>query len=116
MEIRKIEMCIRRSPYFYNFQNKKNLKKKLFQFHSAIWSNPYTRPLADPCFLKQLTCAHTLPEVMEIVVNRRSSEMQGTALAKCLQAWPVYTGPSMPAGVAQSSHAFVGGTVSTWAR
>ena len=27
-EIRKIEMWIRRSPYFDNFQNKKNLKKK----------------------------------------------------------------------------------------
>ena len=23
-------------------------------------------------------------------VNRRSSEIQGTALGKCLQAWPVY--------------------------
>ena len=51
--------------------------------------------------------------------NRRSSEIQGTALGKCLQAWPVlyiYIYRSMPAGVAQSSHAFVGGTVSTWAR
>ena len=42
--------------------------------------------------------------------NRRSSEIQGTALGKCLQAWPVYIGPG-PAGVAQSRHAFVGGTV-----
>ena len=47
------------------------------------------------------------------VVNRRSSEIQGTALGKCLQAWPVW---SRPAGVAQSRRAFVGGTVSTWAR
>ena len=23
-------------------------------------------------------------------MNRRSSEIQGTALGKCLQAWPVY--------------------------
>ena len=48
--------------------------------------------------------------------NRRSSEIQGTALGKCLQAWPVYIYRSMPAGVAQSRHAFVGGTVSMWAR
>ena len=47
--------------------------------------------------------------------NRRSSEIQGTALGKCLQAWPVYTGPCLRC-VAQSSHAFVRGTVSTWAR
>ena len=35
-----------------------------------ISSDPYTRPLADPCFLK-LTRAHALPEVMNIVVNWR---------------------------------------------
>ena len=47
--------------------------------------------------------------------NRWSSEIQGTALGKSLRAWPcIYR--SMPAGVAQSSHAFVGGTVSTWGR
>ena len=46
--------------------------------------------------------------------NRRSLEIQGTALGKCLRAWScMYR--SMPAGVAQSRHAFVGGTVSTWA-
>ena len=40
--------------------------------------------------------------------NRRSSEIQGTALGKSLQAWTcIYR--SMPAGVAQSRHAFVGG-------
>ena len=49
-------------------------------------------------------------------INRRASEIQGTALGKCLQAWPVYIYRSRPAGVAQSSHAFVGVTVSTWAR
>ena len=43
--------------------------------------------------------------------NRRSSEIQGTALCVC-----VCVCVSMPAGVAQSSHAFVGGTVSTRAR
>ena len=47
--------------------------------------------------------------------NRRSSEIQVTALGK----WPtgmacIYR--SRPAGVAQSRHAFVGGTVSSWAR
>ena len=51
-------------------------------------------------------------------INRRSSEIQGTALGKRLQAWPIYIYiyRSRPAGVAQSGHAFVGGTVSTWAR
>ena len=29
------------------------------------------------------------------VGNRRSLEIQGTALGKCLQAWPVYTGPCL---------------------
>ena len=28
-------------------------------------------------------------------VNRRSSEIQGTELSKCLQAWPVYAGPCL---------------------
>jgi len=45
----------------------------------------------------------------ECIYNRRSSEIQGTALGTCLQAWPVYR--SMPAGIAQSSHAFVGGSL-----
>ena len=47
--------------------------------------------------------------------NTQSSKIQGTAPGKCLWAWTcIYR--SMPAGVVQSSHAFVGGTVSTWAR
>ena len=47
--------------------------------------------------------------------NRRSSEIQGTALGNSLLAWTcIYR--SRPAGVAQSRHAFVGGTVSTWGR
>ena len=49
------------------------------------------------------------------MLNRQSSEIQGTALGKCLKAWPVLY-RSRPAGVAQSRPAFVGGTVSTWAR
>ena len=49
------------------------------------------------------------------VCNRQSLEIQGTALSKSLRAWTcIYR--SMPAGVAQSRHAFVGGTVSTWVR
>ena len=52
--------------------------------------------------------------VCQLWHNRRSSEIQGTALGKCLQAWLVYR--SMLVGVAQSRHAFVGGTVSTWGR
>ena len=50
-----------------------------------------------------------------IELNRRSSEIQGTALGKCLRAWTCID-RSMPAGVVQSRHAFVGGTVSTWGR
>ena len=48
--------------------------------------------------------------------NRRSSEIQGTALGKCLQAWPIYIYiyRSRPAAVAQGGQAFVGGTLSTW--
>ena len=47
--------------------------------------------------------------------NRQSLEIQGTALGKSLQAWTcIYR--STPAGVAQSRHAFVGGTLSAWAR
>ena len=50
-----------------------------------------------------------------LILNRQSSEIQVTALGKCIQAWScIYR--STPAGVAQSRHAFVGGTVSTWAR
>ena len=33
--------------------------------------------------------------VESLARNRRSSEIQGTALGKCLQAWPVYTGPCL---------------------
>ena len=63
MEIHKIEMCLRRFPYFDNFSICFVLFFCfLFQFCSA------TRPLADPCFLK-LTCAHALLEVVKIVVN-----------------------------------------------
>ena len=47
-----------------------------------------------------------------LTCNRRSSEIQGTALGKCMQAWPVkyiyYIYQSMPAGVALRRHAFVG--------
>ena len=52
---------------------------------------------------------------LQLTANRRSSEIQGTALGKCLPAWTC-TYSSMPAGVAQSRHAFVGDTVSTWGR
>ena len=47
--------------------------------------------------------------------NRRSSEIQGTALSKCLRAWTCIYG-SMPVAVVQSRNAFVGGTVRTWGR
>ena len=47
--------------------------------------------------------------------NTRSSEIQGTELGK-VPTGMACIDRSMPAGVAQSSHVFVGGTVSTWAR
>ena len=48
-----------------------------------------------------------------LILNRQSSEIQGTALGKCLRAWScIYR--SMPVGVVQSRHTFVGGTESTW--
>ena len=55
------------------------------------------------------TCKQTDRKVhcAVMLINRRSSEIQGTALS-------IYR--SMPAGVAQSRHAFVRGTVSTWGR
>ena len=37
-EIRKIEMCIRRSPYFDNFQNKSNKKIVSISFCNLVWS------------------------------------------------------------------------------
>ena len=56
----------------------------------------------------EMTTAYT-------AANSRSSEIQGTALGKSLRAWTcIYR--SMPAGVTQSRHASVGGTVSTWGR
>ena len=59
----------------------------------------------------QSTCA----ESTNTGVNRQSLEIQGTALGKSLQAWTsIYR--SMPAGVAQSRHAFVRSTVSMWGR
>ena len=51
-----------------------------------------------------------------LILNRQSSEIQVTALGKCLRAWSCIYIDTMPAGVVQSRHAFVGGTVSTWAR
>ena len=33
--------------------------------------------------------------IVQAHYNRRSSEIQGTALSKCLQAGPVYTGPCL---------------------
>ena len=46
--------------------------------------------------------------LLQHYICRRSSEIQGTALGKSLRAWTcIYR--SMPAGVAQSRHVFVGG-------
>ena len=58
---------------------------------------------------------HYPVKIPDSFYNRRSLDIQGTALGKSLRALTC-TYRSMPAGVAQSRHAFVGGTVSTWAR
>ena len=47
MEIHQIKMCIQRSVFWQFLE----LKKKS---HFTIQSNPYSRPIADPCFLKFL--------------------------------------------------------------
>ena len=65
--------------------------------------------------LKKNEAQSTRAESTHKGVNGRSSEIQATALVKCLRAWNcIYR--SMPAGVAQSRPAFVGGTVCTWGR
>ena len=67
----------------------------------------------EGCHLLREGCIVT--EIVLSCFNRRSSEIQGTALSKSLRAWTcIYR--SMPVGVAQSTHAFVVGTVSTWGR
>ena len=77
---------------FFNGQCFVVLKMKIFRIHVSV--GVYLSSVAS---------------------NRRSSEIQGTALGKSLRAW-ICIYRSMPAGVAQSRHAFVGGTVSTWGR
>ena len=76
---------------------------------------PLSTPLSSRRSLAWFTLRGCGVCYVKPVLNRLSSEIQGTALGKCLRAWTcVYR--FMPAGVAQSRHAFVGGTVSTWAR
>ena len=55
----------------------------------------------------EIVGAHFSGTGLEYCPNRRSSEIQGTALGKSLRAWTCIH-RSMPAGVAQSMHAFVG--------
>ena len=45
------------------------------------------------CTKFQLTASNYL--TLTAIHNRRSSEIQGTAIGKCLQAWPVYIGPGL---------------------
>ena len=79
-----------------------------------------------PCSLPHLEHTHTMHSVrlslcriffsfFSSSFNRRSSEIQGTALGKSLRAWTCIS-TSVPAGVVQSRHAFIGGTVSTWGK
>ena len=80
----------------------------LRQFINLLTTNYYTSSSSrTTATILLLDTSHWL----KCNTDRRSSEIQGTVLGKCLRAWSC-----MPACVAQSSHPFVGGTVSTWAR
>ena len=80
------------------------------KYHERRRTRLKVRAPSDP----GLVCS-TEFKVCQFSCNRRFSEIQGTALGKSLRAWTcIYR--SRPAGVAQSRHAFVGGTVSTWGR
>ena len=79
-------------------------------FHLTVASQPICVVRSNACKTR-----NALAILSETCNNRQSSQIQGTVLSKCLQAW-TYMCRSMPAGVARSRHAFVGGTVSTWAR
>ena len=52
---------------------------------------------------------------LSVVFSRQSSEIQGLHSVSAYRHG-LYIYRSMPAGIAQSSYAFVGGTLSTWAR
>ena len=79
---------------------------KLYTLHVHIFKWDYVRFHRKSSFIKLFETS---------VNNRRSSEIQGTALGKSLRAWTCIH-MSIPGSVARSSHAFVGGTVSTWGR
>ena len=82
-------------------------------FFCSVYINGLTKKTTNRIH----TCKQTDRKVhcAVMLINRRSSEIQGTALGKSLRAWTsIYR--SMPAGVAQSRHAFVRDTVNTWGR
>ena len=108
-----------------SFANRRNhVRHTLHHARSASGPLPHVRT-GELGTLSSCVLTFTLPHVRTSEVkrshiflhtyNRRSSEIQGTALGKSLRAWTcIYR--SMPAGAVQSRHAFVGGTVSTWGR
>ena len=63
-------------------------------------------------FLECMGSSADVNRVCVIIDCPRKS--RGLHLVRAIGHGPVYR--SMPAGVAQSRHAFVGGTVSTWGR
>ena len=67
---------------------------KLRELHEKEW-----KYINCSEFPQQMACAKSGSEgriTVSIRINNiRSSEIQGTALGKCLQAWPVYTGPCL---------------------
>jgi len=106
------------SQYFLSHpKSAENLKAFSINFSksekcmSYIRFTSYVRPLK--ILQRTFRCLQTTHAMQP--GNRRSLEIQGTAFGKSLRAWTC-TYRSMPAGVAQSRHAFVGGTASTWGR
>ena len=73
-------VCVHLRRRERNTQKQKQCHKwrnKVFSSHVSFW------------FISFLTTSHL------VRTTRRSSEIQGTALGKCLQAWPVYIGPGL---------------------
>ena len=81
---------------FCNMQNCVSDVKR-WTIHNRLQLNE-DRTEALPCDPSK---SSDLPDVLNTdqshipFCNRRSSEIQGTALGKCLQAWPVHIGPGL---------------------
>ena len=107
------------------------IDREIYNVFSLMYNSKLILLRTDICLFCPLCCFNTLfsctsfccdvfcyiegsvlsskPHLFSLsLLNRRSSEIQGTALGKSLQAW-ICIYRSMPAGVAQSRHAFCWG-------